>query len=96
MDNRTLELDWLTLSPSELEEVVEGNDKRRFAFDETGTRIRASQGHSVGVELGLTPAAPPEALYHGRTKVGAQRGKPVILAVDSGAMAKARHMRRLP
>jgi putative RNA 2'-phosphotransferase len=44
---------------------VAGNDKRRFAFDETGLRIRASQGHSVGVDLGLTPANPPPVLYHG-------------------------------
>ena len=28
-----------------LREVVETNDKKRFAFNETGDRIRASQGH---------------------------------------------------
>lgn len=50
---------------AELEEVVARNDKRRFAFDESGTRIRASQGHSVEVDLGLAPADPPAILYHG-------------------------------
>lgn len=35
----------------ELDHVVATNDKRRFAID--GTRIRASQGHSIEVELGL-------------------------------------------
>ena len=49
----------------ELREVVEGNDKRRFAFSEDGQRIRASQGHSIPVELGYEPAAPPPVLYHG-------------------------------
>src|SRR3954471_13259683 len=42
----------LVLSRAELAHVVEANDKRRFAFDETFTRIRASQGHSVAVDLG--------------------------------------------
>jgi putative RNA 2'-phosphotransferase len=49
----------------ELDAVVAGNDKRRFAFDETGERIRASQGHSVEVDLGLEPLEPPALLYHG-------------------------------
>ncbi|PPK67589.1 RNA 2'-phosphotransferase [Actinokineospora auranticolor] len=48
-----------------LERVVAENNKSRYAFDETGTRIRASQGHSVEVELGLPEASPPEVLYHG-------------------------------
>jgi putative RNA 2'-phosphotransferase len=48
-----------------LVEVVAGNDKRRFAFSEDGSRIRASQGHSIGVDLALPPAVPPERLFHG-------------------------------
>jgi len=54
-----------SISRAELEEVVARSDKRRFAFDPTGKRIRANQGHSVEVDLELEPAAPPEALYHG-------------------------------
>ncbi len=50
---------------AELEHVVATNDKRRFAFDDTGTRIRASQGHSVAVDLGLAAAEPPPVLFHG-------------------------------
>ncbi|MFD8500712.1 RNA 2'-phosphotransferase [Amycolatopsis sp. NPDC059657] len=53
------------LTRAELDEVVANNDKRRFAFDETGTRIRASQGHSVSVDLALPDAVPPAVLYHG-------------------------------
>jgi putative RNA 2'-phosphotransferase len=55
----------LAITREKLDEVVERNNKRRFAFDETGTRIRASQGHSVTVDLGLPDATPPDVLYHG-------------------------------
>lgn len=55
----------ISLTRAELDEVVETNNKRRFAFDETGARIRASQGHSVDVDLGLSAATPPDVLYHG-------------------------------
>ncbi|MGC4011819.1 MAG: RNA 2'-phosphotransferase [Pseudomonas sp.] len=48
-----------------LEEVVVTNDKQRFAFSDDGLRIRASQGHSVNVDLQLEPCEPPEVLYHG-------------------------------
>ena len=53
------------LTPDELREVVGKNDKRRFALSEDGGRIRASQGHSVEVELGYEPRRPPGRLYHG-------------------------------
>ena len=48
-----------------LEKVVAENDKRRFAFNGDKSKIRASQGHSVEVDLQLTPQQPPELLYHG-------------------------------
>jgi putative RNA 2'-phosphotransferase len=53
------------ISRSELDEVVTRNDKQRFSFDETGTQIRANQGHSVDVDLQLEPVEPPAILYHG-------------------------------
>jgi putative RNA 2'-phosphotransferase len=49
----------------ELQNVVAGNDKKRFSLSEDGLLIRANQGHSVKVELGYAPTAPPEILYHG-------------------------------
>ena len=49
----------------ELDQVVQTNDKQRFAFSPDGQRIRANQGHSVSVDLGLTPETPPDVLYHG-------------------------------
>ncbi|MGV9319539.1 RNA 2'-phosphotransferase [Streptomyces sp. NPDC003660] len=105
---------------AELDHVVAVNDKRRFAVE--GDRIRASQGHSVEVALGLPPATPPPYLYHGTvarsldairaeglrpmnrhdvhlsadretaTRVGARRGRPVVLAVDAGAMHRDGHV----
>ncbi|KOV91827.1 RNA 2'-phosphotransferase [Streptomyces sp. NRRL B-3648] len=104
----------------ELDHVVATNDKRRFVIE--GGRIRASQGHSIEVDLGLPPADPPPYLYHGTvaahlgairaeglrpmtrhavhlsadretaTRVGARRGRPVVLAVDAGAMHRDGHV----
>jgi putative RNA 2'-phosphotransferase len=54
-----------SLKEEELQQVVRSNDKQRFAFSEDGLRIRASQGHSVEVELAYQPLTPPEILYHG-------------------------------
>jgi putative RNA 2'-phosphotransferase len=48
-----------------LNHVVETNGKKRFAFDDSGQKIRASQGHSVDVNLGYQAQVPPEMLYHG-------------------------------
>lgn len=53
------------LDRATLGRVVAENDKRRFAFSPDGARIRASQGHSVPVELGLEPQAPPDVLFQG-------------------------------
>lgn len=54
-----------SLSRAELEEVVATNDKRRYELDATGRRIRAVQGHTVAVDLGMAPSPPPEHLWHG-------------------------------
>ena len=53
------------MTRAELDHVVHTNAKRRFEFNEDGLRILASQGHSVEVDLGHTPAEPPDALFHG-------------------------------
>ena len=51
--------------------MVETNAKKRFAFNEQGDKIRASQGHSIEVELGLEPVEPPVILYHGTAEQSA-------------------------
>ncbi|MEU8487383.1 RNA 2'-phosphotransferase [Streptomyces sp. NPDC048641] len=111
------------ITRDELDHVVAVNDKRRFAIE--GSRIRASQGHTVDVDLGLHPATPPAYLYHGTvaaaldairaeglrpmsrhdvhlspdretaTRVGARRGRPVVLSVDAGAMHRDGHTFRV-
>jgi putative RNA 2'-phosphotransferase len=53
------------LSRAELHEIVASSDKQRFALSADGARVRASQGHSVAVDLGLPPREPPAVLYHG-------------------------------
>ena len=57
----------VNISRSELEEIVETNEKKRFRLSEDGLRIRANQGHSIEVELGLTEMEPPKILFHGTT-----------------------------
>ncbi|MET9506689.1 RNA 2'-phosphotransferase [Streptomyces sp. NPDC006622] len=114
------EADGFRFTREELDHVVAANDKKRFAVE--GTRIRASQGHSIDVDLGLPPATPPPYLYHGTvaryvdairaeglramnrhdvhlsadretaTRVGARRGRPVVLAVDAQAMCLDGHV----
>ncbi|KJK45437.1 RNA 2'-phosphotransferase [Lentzea aerocolonigenes] len=116
-------LDALGVTEVELREVVARNDKQRFTID--GDRIRANQGHSVEVDLGLPTATPPDTLFHGTVaqylddimrdglrpmnrhdvhlspdretarRVGARRGRPVILLVDAKAMSDDGHEFRL-
>jgi len=73
------------VSHEELNEVVASSDKQRFAFDESGTRIRANQGHSAAVDLQLQPVTPPNLLYHGT----AESTVPLILR--DGLRRMARH-----
>ncbi|MCC3152114.1 RNA 2'-phosphotransferase [Hymenobacter sp. BT770] len=107
------------LSREQLAQLVTGSDKQRFAFDASGKRIRAQQGHSVTVDLQLAPVKPPAVLYHGTApaalpaiqreglhkmnrhhvhlspdvetsrRVGARRGRPVLLAIDAKALHEA-------
>lgn len=48
-----------------IKDVVANNDKQRFKLSEDATRIRANQGHSIPVDLGLEIVEPPVVLYHG-------------------------------
>lgn len=55
----------VALTRETLQHIVATSDKKRFAFSDDGQRIRASQGHSVEVDLQYPPQTPPEILYHG-------------------------------
>ena len=50
-----------SITREQVEEVVATNDKKRFSFSPDGQLIRANQGHSVEVDLGLVPVEPPES-----------------------------------
>ena len=65
-----------------LQEVVETNNKKRFAFNEDGSKIRASQGHSIAVDLGYPPSEPPALLYHGTVVTSIQ---------EKGLLKRNRH-----
>jgi putative RNA 2'-phosphotransferase len=54
-----------SLTLEELHNVVDTDSKKRFAFSEDGLKIRASQGHSIAIDLGYEPVDPPHVLYHG-------------------------------
>jgi putative RNA 2'-phosphotransferase len=109
------------LTRQELAELVRTNDKQRFAWDEGMDRVRANQGHSFSVDLGLAAAVPPDVLYHGTPvrnaasilrdglnkqarhavhlspdvatahRVGARRGRHVVLAIRAASMHAAGH-----
>ena len=68
-----------------LEEIVQSNSKKRFAFSEDGSKIRASQGHSIEVELDYESKKPPAILYHG-TAV-----QHIDSIYTSGIQARGRH-----
>ena len=48
-----------------LDGIVETNNKQRYEYNEGKTKIRARQGHSINVDVGLTETIPPNTLYHG-------------------------------
>ncbi|MFL9836899.1 RNA 2'-phosphotransferase [Flavobacterium sp. ST-75] len=55
----------VNFSFKELKHIVDTNNKKRFAFNDDCTLIRASQGHSVTINSGYEPQQPPEVLFHG-------------------------------
>ncbi|MBJ6373405.1 RNA 2'-phosphotransferase [Sedimentitalea arenosa] len=56
------------MSRAELERVVSADRKGRFTLSADATRIRAAQGHSIELDLGLPPSIPPDTLYHGTAR----------------------------
>lgn len=68
-----------------LQIIVNTNDKKRFAFNDDQSMIRASQGHSLEINLNLTQQTPPEWLYHGT----AEKFLPAIQ--QQGLLKMSRH-----
>ncbi|SFU66804.1 putative RNA 2'-phosphotransferase [Pustulibacterium marinum] len=60
-----IQSDTFQLTLEELKWVVDNSDKKRFVLSPNDEKIRANQGHSVNIDLGLVAKVPPEILYHG-------------------------------
>lgn len=73
----------LGVTREQVEHVVRTNDKQRYAL--VGDRIRAQQGHSVPVDLGLEPVSPPAVLWHGTVATA------VPQVLREGLQRRARH-----
>ena len=67
-----------------LNHIVATNSKKRFAFNDTFDKVRASQGHSVEIKLGYSNQKPPEILFHGTGE------KSVQLILDTGLEKRGR------
>lgn len=48
-----------------LEKIVENDDKGRYEFNADKSKIRATYGHSLPVDLNLQIKIPSDILYHG-------------------------------
>jgi putative RNA 2'-phosphotransferase len=81
----------VALDRNTLIDIVATSDKQRFTLSPDGTRIRAAQGHSVEVDLDLSPAVPPAVLFHGT----ARKNVDAILA-EGLKPGKRRHVHLSP
>ena len=86
------------LSRAQLEDIVSTDSKARFTLSPDGTRIRADQGHSLRIDLGLAPVVPPAILYHGTAretlndifKQGLQPGRRQFVHLSQNVAAAAK------
>lgn len=56
------------IDKSMLDFIVRTDNKKRYSYSSNGKMIRANQGHSVKVDLGLKECVPPDVLYHGTSE----------------------------
>lgn len=54
-----------SFTAKDLVRIVANDAKQRYSFNNDGTKIRASQGHSIPVDVDLIVCQPPAVLYHG-------------------------------
>ena len=82
----------LNISLQDLEEIISENDKKRFAFNNSKDMVRASQGHSIKVDVQLKATRPPRVLYHGTT----DENYPKIMKTGRNGISRGRSPRRKP
>ena len=73
------------ITRAQIQEIVRSSAKQRFAISADGVKIRANQGHSVPVDLDLSPCLPPDELYHGTAE------KNLLLIQATGLSRQSRH-----
>ena len=56
------------VSNTDLQYIVDNNNKKRFEFSNDKRKIRARQGHSVEVKLEYESIEPPDVLFHGTSE----------------------------
>ena len=73
-----------SLDLKKLEQIVQNDEKQRYAFNEDHTLIRANQGHSIPVDVELEEKTPPDTLLHGT-------GEKYVSSIDEqGLLPKGR------
>ena len=75
----------LDLSFEALNQIVDNDNKGRFGFKDNKSFIRANQGHSIDIDLGLEAVEPPDILFHGTTS------QSYALIKKTGIKKMARH-----
>jgi putative RNA 2'-phosphotransferase len=79
-------LNKINITQEELDYIVDTNDKKRFAYSENKNLIRASQGHTIKVDIKLKAIRPPRTLYHGTSTESYEK------IVNSGVLSKMRRL----
>lgn len=61
----------LEINIDELDYIVETNNKKRFGYDTSKTKIRAHQGHSksLNIDIKFEEVKFPKTYYHGTAKI---------------------------
>lgn len=62
-------LKYIQISKTDLDYIIESNNKKRFSYSEDGKKIRASQGHTIsGLTINMQVVNPVDILYHGTSE----------------------------
>jgi len=55
----------LKITKTDLDYIVDTDNKTRFSYSASKDKIRCNQGHSIDVDVELKEVKPPDILYHG-------------------------------
>ena len=65
---KAVRIKYPVMSIAILKEIVSEDSKQRYSFSAHNIKIRANQGHSLDVDIGLVETLPPETLFHGTSQ----------------------------